>query len=384
MGMPMGFPALLLVAVSAAGAQDVTLVDHPDRGELVLTIGPVDLPAEQGGHGGHGHVGDPALGDHMHGGGSEAGVTLAPRVVSVPRTLALHAVALELVDRTGDAAPRNLLHHVNVIRPGHRELFLPVSQRLFAAGQETADHRVPRFLLGLPVDEGEVWEVLAMFHNPTSRSFEGVELRIRLSYMSAGRVFPLGHLHPFHLDVAFPAGDKSFDLPPGLHEWSYEGTPATNGRILALSGHVHEGARWIRLEDATSGRVLWEGRPVTGENGEVLAMPVGSFLFRGGVRVRADRRYRVTVAYENGTGRTIPRGGMGVIGGIMVTTRGSGWPEADPTHPLFRLDQAFYREEISGSWESLVASGRIARDAGGGRGGAWLLGRAGAGGPEPR
>lgn len=376
----MSLPALLL-AVSAAGAQEVTLVDHPDRGELVLTIGPVDLPAEEGGDV---HTGDPPHGDHMHGGESEAGVTLAPRVVSVPRTLALHAVALELVDRRGETVPRNLLHHVNVIRPGHRELFLPVSQRLFAAGQETADHRVPRFLLGLPVDAGEVWEVLAMFHNPTPRSFEGVELRIRLSYTNAGRIFPLGHLQPFHLDVAFPAGDKSFDLPPGIHQWSYEGTPATNGRILALSGHVHEGARWIRLEDAASGRVLWEGRPETGENGEVTAMPVGSFLLRGGVRVRTDRRYRVTVAYENRTGRTIPRGGMGVIGGIMVTTRGSRWPEADPSHPLFRLDQAFYREEISGSWEDLVASGHIGGDAGAGRGGAWLPGQAGQGGPGPR
>jgi hypothetical protein len=303
-------------------------------------------------------------------------VVITPRTVVVPRSGVLHGVAMELVDGEGRALPRSILHHVNVIRPGRRELFLPVAQRLFAAGKETGDVRFPPFLAGFPVEEGELWEVLAMLHNPTDRLLEGVEVRIHFPYRAPGKVFPLLELHPFHLDVAFPAGDKSFDLPPGTHAWSWEGSPAVGGRVLGVSAHLHEKALWIQLEDATAGKVLWEGRPVMGPDGGVAAVPVGSFLLRRGLRLRADRRYRVTVLYENPSERVVPRGGMGVVGGVLVIPRRVRWPAADPADPLFRVDREQYHRAVQDSWEVLVEAGQVPAAAGVGRGDFWRQGNA--------
>ena len=39
----------------------------------------------------------------------------------------------ELVDETGRVLPPELIHHFNLIDPSHRELFLPIAQRMAAA-----------------------------------------------------------------------------------------------------------------------------------------------------------------------------------------------------------------------------------------------------------
>jgi hypothetical protein len=364
---------LLLPLVGVAGlllcaegmAQEATLRVDRERRELVLTLGPVDLPpAAAGGHpedhGGHVHPPpeplplSPQEGEDGENGqigqiGQDAhpahpgAIHLTPRLLTVPASVSIRGYRIELVDRNGDPVPRAVLHHVDVIRPEWRELFLPVAQRLFAAGQDTGDFRSPLGLLGLAVSEGEVWEVLAMLHNPTGRAFEGVEVRVRFAYHPRLPAVPLVSVLPFHLNVTFPAGRTDWDLPPGTHEWSWEGSPAVPVRVLALGGHLHAGAAWIRLEDMTRGRILWEGVPTPSDGEEPGAMPVGRLFLRGGVPLRPDRVYRVTARYTNHTDAPIPSGGMGVVGGIAALSRGADWPEVDPSDPLYRLDQAYYR-----------------------------------------
>ena len=84
---------------------------------------------------------------------------------------------------------------------------------------------------------------------------------------------PLFAVYPFQLDVAFPAGDKSFDLAPGRSSHAFEASPA-------ISGHLHDHAVSERLEDLTTGKTIWEGQPVTDDLGRVLGIPVGR-LYRG-------------------------------------------------------------------------------------------------------
>ena len=75
----------------------------------------------------------------------------------------------------------------------------------------------------------------------------------------------------------------------------------------------------------TTGEVIWEARPERDEHGGVESMPIRYFL-PGGVLLEPDHRYRLTAEYENPTGKTIPNGGMGTLGGIVVpAVRIEGW-----------------------------------------------------------
>jgi len=341
--------------------QDAALHLDREARELVLTLGPADLPAHAlgaGTHADHGMHGDPpGVADPMDPGHLHAepedphagAVHLPSRLLRVPGSGSIRGYRIEVVDRHGAPVPRSVLHHVDVIRPDRRELFLPVAQRLFAAGQDTPDFRSPPWLLGLAVEEGEVWEVLGMLHNPTGRGFEGVEVRIHFSIHPEFSFLPLLSVLPFHLNVTFPAGRTDWDLPPGTNEWSWEGSPAVPVRVLALSGHLHAGADWIRLEDVSRGRVLWEGAPAPSHGGGPETMPVGRPFLRGGVPLRPDRVYRVTARYTNPTGAPIPGGGMGVVGGVAILARSAEWPSADPSDPLYRRDQEYYRSQSGGA-----------------------------------
>jgi hypothetical protein len=42
--------------------------------------------------------------------------------------------------------------------------------------------------------------------------------------------------------------------------------------------------------------------------------------------------------YHNPEGRTIPEGGMGVMGGVLMLPRGGRWPSIDRSHPDYVSD----------------------------------------------
>src|ERR1700752_4854722 len=151
----------------------------------------------------------------------------------------IYAVRAEIVDRAGRQLPIELLHHMNVMDPNERELFLPISRRILASGGETGEIRMPWLFVGSPFRAGEHVLAYAMVHNPTPVGYEGVRVRLVLDYVPAGRPWPVLSVVPWQLDVAFPVGDKSFDLPPGTSERSYEGSPAVAGKLLVIGAHMH-------------------------------------------------------------------------------------------------------------------------------------------------
>lgn len=327
-------------------AQDIrtTLTADPDARRFVIAIGPMDLPVAE--HDGGGHHGEHAM------------VFPPVNEIAFPFDAYLYGFGYELVDADGTPLPSDLLHHLNVIDPYHRDLFLPISYRIAAVGSETGAMALPRYLFGQPVQAGQRIVVPAMLHNPTGTSYEDVTLRFYFDYVPAGRPWPLFDVYSFQMDVAFPAGDKDFDLPPGITSKSWEGRPAVEGRIVAVGGHLHPYAVSLTLDDATTGERLWTGEPVLDEQGRLVGVTVGHLYRRLGVKIYPTHRYRVTVTYDNPTGDTIPEGGMGVIGGLFIPAVRA-WPAVDPSDPLYALDRKHYLREVQGTLAEITGDGDV-------------------------
>lgn len=304
-----------LPSVAQPGFTPALLHDR-DRGELLLELEPLQLPASASHHA----VEQPP-----------------PTTFTFPASGWLRGYQVELVDGRGRAVSREVIHHVNLILPQRRELFSPIMLRLGAAGAETGPVRLPR-LLGYRVKRGDTLLVTAMLHNPTTDAYHGVRLRVRFEFATGRGIVPLVAIVPFYMDVMPPAGGHAFDLPPGRSEQSWEGRPAVAGRILGVGGHLHRYAIALRLEEVGTGRVIWEARPTVDERGTVVAMPTRTFLRRLGVPLRPDRLYRLTAIYDNPTGHLVRDGGMGALGGIFLPARGARSPMVNAGDPEYVLD----------------------------------------------
>ena len=308
-------PALAARAQStpAAPAMRMAVRLDAERHDLVMEIGPLELPA------GSGHQQLPAF----HG--------------VVPMSGWIHGFRVEMVDGDGNAAPRETVHHVNVISPAQRELFSQIMLRVAAAGQETEPVALPR-MIGYRVHRGQELIVTSMVHNPTGQAYHGVRLRVHFPCTPSSAVVRPVSVLPFYMDVMPPASLHSYDLPPGRSRRSWEGRPAVAGRILGVGGHVHQYGTALRLEDVTAKTVIWEGRPMVDHEGRIVSMPVARFLWTLGVPMRPDHLYRVTAEYDNTSGQTIPGGAMGALAGLFVPDAPARWPAVDPGSPELKLD----------------------------------------------
>ncbi len=307
-------------AVDLAGARIFT---EAGRSRLVIELAPMELP----GNTPHHAIAQPPI-----------------ATLEIPETGYLYGFRVEVVDDAGHPLPDELIHHFNLIDPDHRELFLPISRRLLAAGHETGAIRLPWLLFGLPLRRGEHVVASAMVENLTPTTYHQARVRLVMDFTPEGRPWPLFPASPWQMDVAFPVGDKSFDLPPGRSSRSYEGTPALAGKLIGLGGHMHDYGRGIEFTDVTMGAVIYHAAPLTDAAGHIAAVPVRRLYgWTGiGVPIVPSHRYRVTVSYDNPTGHPIPDGGMGVVGGLFVPARGLAWPAADPHDTLYQEDYRHY------------------------------------------
>lgn len=321
--------AALLVVPGAMRAQEVGLTrpelpvdqnefirveNHEDERTAVFVLGPLDLPD-----------GMPHL-------------RLPIQMAELPVDGWLQGFEVEMVDGAGHAIPMETLHHVNLIDPSRRELFSPIARRVMAAGRETSSKMLPD-LLGYPIQAGDPMIVSAMFANATGTDYPEAYLHVRLLYAleEDGFIQPRD-VYPFYLDVMGPVGVKDFPVPPGRTVMSWEGSPAIEGRILGIGGHLHNYATALRLEDVTNGKTIWEAEPEYDEDGRLIGVPEGKMWWRGGVKIHPDHTYRITVEYDNPTGEPAPDGGMGEIGGIVWAAKDVEWPPFDPNHPQYVAD----------------------------------------------
>jgi hypothetical protein len=304
----------------AAGAR---IFPDAGRSELVIDLAPTDLPARTPHHG----IPQPPV-----------------ATLDIPETGYIYGFRVGVVDSAGRWLPDELIHHFNLIDPDHRELFLPISRRLLAAGHETGTIRLPWMLFGLPLNRGEHVVASAMVENLTAVSYPQARVRLVMDFIPVGRPWPLFRASPWQMDVAFPVGDKSFALPPGRSTRSYQGSPAVPGKIIGLGGHMHDYGRLIEFADVTTGAVIYHTTPVADSAGHIAAVPVRRLYgWRGiGVHIVPSHTYRVSVSYDNPTGHPIADGGMGVVGGLFVPDRGIAWPGADPKDSLYQQDYEHY------------------------------------------
>ncbi len=317
--------AIFATTAAPLGAQEsdhLVVTDHPEEKTLIIALGPIDLPARTSHH---------------------ALEQLAVQEGTVPFDLMIRGFRIEAIDGDGDPVPQDIVHHSNILDPERRELFLPIMRRVLAASHETKPQRLPGWLFGLPLIEGDRFLALCMLHNPTAESYEDVMIRFVIEYERGTRssLFPLYTVYPFHLDAMFPLGSKAFDLPPGEFSMSWEGSPAIPGGIMGMGGHAHQYATRLVLEDVTTGDILYDMAPSQHEDGSIEEIPVVRYTRRGiGRPIYPSHVYRVTVHYYNPTGEVIVDGGMGSVAGVFVPAAGAVWPMADPMDQLFAADFA--------------------------------------------
>ena len=312
--------AVFLLLPAVLSAQDPQLRIRVDSSshQMLMELGPFDLPAHSG---------------HLGGGGGSP----PPRSAVMPFDAWLHGYTIELVDGQNRKLPGSLIHHVNIIAPQRRELFSNIMLRIGAAGTETAPLKLPR-VIGYHASTGDTVLVSSMLHNETMADYRGVTLRIRVPYTSRSAWMEPFSIFPFYLDVMPPAGTHSFDLPPGRSEKYWEGKPAIAGRMLGVSGHLHKYGVELRLDDMTAAKEIWSGKPSIDSAGNVSGMPLKKFLTRFGVPLDPTHVYRLTAVYDNPTGKVIPDGGMGALGGVMVPRGISRWPLVRRDDPEYLLD----------------------------------------------
>jgi hypothetical protein len=118
----------------------------------------------------------------------------------------------------------------------------------------------------------------------------------------------------------------------------WEGSPAVEGRILGIGGHLHNYATELRLEDMTTGTVVWNAAPELDENGSVIGVPSENLWWHLGTKIYPDHVYRIYVEYDNPTDAALPDGGMGAIGGVLWIGKDVEWPAVDRENPLYLTD----------------------------------------------
>lgn len=291
----------------------VEMRDFRDKNALQLTIGPVDLLA----------------------GASD--IRFPVKISSFPIDGFLHGFDWMITHGPDDdPAPARLLHHMNMVSPQTRELFVPIAQRFLAAGHETPQQVVPS-IVGRPFSAGETILTVVKFDTPADQDFLNVKFHVFLYYSPGGRVVKPVSVFPFYMDVMSPMGaegfKKDFAVPSGATSHSWEGKPGADGRILGIGGHLHDYGTSLKLEDLTSGKVLWEAVPTYTSEGLIQEVPSQLFLSRGGIKIYRDHTYRVTAEYFNPTDRPGHHGGMGALAGVLAPS--TAWPEVEHDNHVF-------------------------------------------------
>jgi len=305
----------------------VTITVDSSRKELVLRAGPFDLPNM------------PPM-DHramMMDPGMSHDTPI--RHFAWPLQGWLRGFELELKDGQGHPVPRRVIHHMIMVNFSRRMLLYPAPERLFGAGTETADVKVPK-TIGVPMEPGMDLGLYVAWHNDTGNDLQGVQMTLRMLWTPRNQNPRPVNAMPIYMDVNLTVGgSNTFDVPPGRSEKAHEFVLPVSGRLLGVGGHLHDYGVRVRLEDAESGKVLAEVVATRDSAGKVSKVSRKLFGVTGdGLKLEADHRYRVVGEYENPTGHTLIRGAMAHMSGLFAPDDMSDWPKIDASNPDYRRD----------------------------------------------
>ena len=243
-----------------------------------------------------------------------------------------------VMDSAGRPLSRSLLHHINLLHFGRRQLLHPILERTLAAGQETEAVHLPKGI-GVRVETGAPMGLLTAWANDAAEP-QSVILELRLDYLPNDLNPRPMEVRTLMFDLGFAPGESdAFDLPPGRSVFQRDYQFPVDGRLLAVGGHLHDYGESLELIDLATGKAVVSLHPAADAEGKVTAMPRQLFGVTGeGLRLRAGRRYRLIAVYQNQMPHPITNGGMAVMGGIFAPDHPRDWPALDPTNPDYRTD----------------------------------------------
>ena len=329
-----------LAAQTAPTEAQATLTTDTKARVVTITMGPFTIPA--GGPG-------------MHHSRMSAHET--PTVyVTWPVEGWFHAYDVELRDSTGQKLSRKNIHHLSMVNLGRRQLIYPAYERLLGASQEVDRFSAPKSI-GVPMEPGMRLATFIGWHNSKPEEIRGAMLTVRMRYTPPNMMPRPRDIHLLYMDVSYRVGKSdAYNLPSGPSSKSYEFTLPVGGRILAAGGHLHDYAKFVRLEDAESGKVLLDLPAKTDSLGKLKGVPTRLLGIKGdGLRLKANRRYRVTADYDNPTGDVLKQGAMALIVAAFVPDDPAKWPQLDPNDPGILTDMAML-ESIGRDKKSAAAT----------------------------
>jgi plastocyanin len=221
-----------------------------------------------------------------------------------------------LVDRRGRAITIRdvMLHHIVFHRVGRSGGRWPCSgasgEAIYGTGEEKQNLRLPTGY-GYRVRKGDKWRLTAMLmsHSEEPRN---VYIRYRVTVMTGKQ---LKIVRPFWVRASGCGAQVSYPVEGGGEPGStdtraYNWKVPFNGRIVAVGGHLHGGARdmWLSQPRCGDRRLLdtsprfgmpdnlyYRAKPILHEPGPV---DTRYFLSRQGIPVRKGETIRLTGAYE--------------------------------------------------------------------------------------
>jgi hypothetical protein len=275
---------------------------------VTLRVGPLTLPANT---------------DHMK------MPQPADLVWSVPINGWLLAYTPQMIDSNGNSVPGRVLHHTAFWNTSRSDFLCPnKEEHIFGAGSElTKWMEIPGY--GYRVQKGDKIRIETMVHNPTATSYKQAYLEVKIPYAQAPEsgatttsTPTIKSVYPTWMDVQ-SCGSSSYDLKAGENKNSGTVAVKYDGILLGVGGHMHDYAKQLVLEDVTKKETVVTLDAKTDEKGELLSMPVVTFFDRGGYKFGAGDQLRITAAYENISGKPLPKGAMGIVVGYFVPTNDS-------------------------------------------------------------
>ena len=246
---------------------------------------------------------------------------------------------VEVRDARGKLLPTSLLHHVTGVTLDRRQYIYAAAERLFGIGKETEEVLLPG-RLAVPLQKGQHIGYYVAWNNDTGRNLQGLTVRVVMTWAPPTATRDLIAVLPLWLDVNNEVGGtNTFDLVPGKSSRKFEFTAPASGRILGISGHLHDYGVAMRLEDAETGALLVRLPATVDPNGKIKSI-ARKFYAVNPIHLREGHRYRVVAEYDSPLKTPVSKAAMGNIVGVIAPDDLSRWPSLDLQDPSVRRDFA--------------------------------------------
>ena len=305
-----------------AAAKGVTLDVKVDAATHIVTLreGPMTLPANT---------------SHMK-------MPQPPDLVwQIPFDGWLLAYHPKLVDASGNAVPGTLLHHTAFWNENRADFLCPnKEEHIFGAGSEMTDWaEVSGY--GYLVQKGDKIRIETMVYNPTATSYDKVYLEVAIPYQDLGADASAApgrkNVYPAWMDVK-ACGNSSYDVKPGKSEQAGVVVVKYDGVLLGVGGHLHDYGRQVVLQDVSRKETVATLDAKVDAQGHLEGVPVKLFLQEGGYKFAANDVLKISVTYDNPTGKLLREGAMGIAVGYFAPADDAKMAalrrKAKPTHEM--------------------------------------------------